>query len=154
MAAKSNFLAVAFNSQTNTTVTAGSLSIPAVTKALTNDSIANATVVDPAAAEGAGFTDQVNTATATPLENSDGSQKNAPSNPADPVLPAACYSGGSGSQAPFRTVWYSFSPTADGTVTIDTANSRYDTVLAVFTGSPGSLTLVNGACADDSTEQR
>ena len=55
MAAKSNFLAVAFNSQTNATVTAGSLSITPVSKALTNDSIANATVVDPAAAEGAGF---------------------------------------------------------------------------------------------------
>ena len=46
------------------------------------------------------------------------------------------------------TVWFTYTPTTSGTVTIDTMGSGFDTVLAVYTGS--SLTgLSNVACNDD-----
>ncbi|MFO1096488.1 MAG: dockerin type I domain-containing protein [Planctomycetaceae bacterium] len=45
-------------------------------------------------------------------------------------------------------VWYSFSPCANGHITLDTNGSDYDTVLSVFTGSCGSA--VELACDDDS----
>ncbi|HWH08641.1 MAG TPA: S8 family serine peptidase [Candidatus Thermoplasmatota archaeon] len=46
------------------------------------------------------------------------------------------------------TVWFTYTPSASGTVTIDTMGSGYDTALAVYTGS--SLTgLTNVACNDD-----
>jgi len=152
MADPSNFLAVAFDSGTGSSVSAGTLSIPTVTASLSNDSIAAAKVVDSDAATGAGFTDQINTASAEPHEASDGTVVNAPTSPADPILPATCFDGGTTDAALFRTVWYSFTPPTDGTVTIDTANSRYDTVLAVFTGAPGSLALLGGGCSDDFTD--
>ncbi|MBI3949339.1 MAG: hypothetical protein HY314_02630 [Acidobacteria bacterium] len=43
------------------------------------------------------------------------------------------------------TVWYSFTPTANGTVTVDTVRSNYDTVLSAYTGSCGALTEVAGS---------
>ena len=46
------------------------------------------------------------------------------------------------------SVWYSFTPPSNGTVTIDTSGSDYDTVLAAYTGACGALTEV--ACNDDS----
>lgn len=148
MASTSNFLAVAVDSSTGKTVTAGGLAIPTVTTVLTNDSISNPMVVDPTVAMSAsGFVDQVNTVGATPQENSDGTFSNPPTDPADPILSGTiCFAGGPDSRI-FRTVWYSFTPTEDGTVNIDTAHSRYDTVLALFTGKPGHLTLQ--ACDDD-----
>jgi hypothetical protein len=45
------------------------------------------------------------------------------------------------------TVWYKFTPTASGKVKITTLGSDYDTVLGLFTGTPGNLTLI--ACNDD-----
>lgn len=48
----------------------------------------------------------------------------------------------------FHNVWYTFTAVADGTATIDTCTSSYDTVLRVFTGGCGTLTEV--ACNDDS----
>jgi hypothetical protein len=45
------------------------------------------------------------------------------------------------------TVWYSFTPDADGTYAADTFGSDYDTTLSVYTGAPGSLTQI--ACNDD-----
>ncbi|HET6398846.1 MAG TPA: S8 family serine peptidase, partial [Candidatus Thermoplasmatota archaeon] len=45
------------------------------------------------------------------------------------------------------TVWYRWTPTGSGTATADTFGSDFDTVLAVYTGSWGSL--VNVACNDD-----
>jgi hypothetical protein len=47
-----------------------------------------------------------------------------------------------------KGVWYSFTPSASGTVTISTCGSDFDTALAVYTGSCGSLTEI--ACNDDS----
>ena len=46
-----------------------------------------------------------------------------------------------------NTVWYSLTPAASTTIGLDTSGSNYDTVLAVFTGSCGSLSSV--ACDDD-----
>jgi hypothetical protein len=45
------------------------------------------------------------------------------------------------------TVWYTFTPTITGTYTIDTAGSGFDTVLALYTGSWGSLSPAG--CHDD-----
>jgi hypothetical protein len=45
-----------------------------------------------------------------------------------------------------NTVWYKVTGTGS-TVTVDTAGSDYDTVVAVYTGTPGSLTSI--ACVDD-----
>ena len=45
------------------------------------------------------------------------------------------------------TVWYTFTPTTDGAYAFTTIGSDYDTMLALFEGSPGNLTLL--ACNDD-----
>ncbi len=45
------------------------------------------------------------------------------------------------------SVWYRYTPPANGTVVADTVGSDYDTVLSVWTGSQGSLT--EQACHDD-----
>ena len=50
-------------------------------------------------------------------------------------------------ELPFgRTAWWTFVGTG-GEVTADSAGSNFDTVIAVYTGSPGSFTQV--ACVDD-----
>jgi len=64
---------------------------------------------------------------------------NATSAADDPVL-CTGYKGGA-------TVWYRFTAPSSGTLTADTFNSNYDTVLAIFTGERGGLTRV--ACNDD-----
>jgi hypothetical protein len=43
-----------------------------------------------------------------------------------------------------KTVWYSFTPRASGTVTVDTVRSGYDTVLSAYIGSCRALTEVAG----------
>jgi len=73
------------------------------------------------------YTDIVDTASATSWEDD----------------PAAC----AGDK--FRTVWYRFTPTADGTLHLDTLGSTYDTVLAVYTGARGSL--VSLGCNDNTS---
>lgn len=64
----------------------------------------------------------------------------------DPGDPNACDSGPA-----TASVWWRFQPKADGLVTIDTVGSNYDTVLSVWTSSPGqsarNFTFV--ACNDD-----
>jgi hypothetical protein len=152
MTASSNFLAVAVDTTNGKVETAGGLSIPSVTGPLSNDGIASAINVDPNAAIASGFTSQVNASTATPQQDTAGNLINAPS-PADPTLPASCFDQGVDSAQLLRTVWFSYTPIGDGTVTIDTAGSRYDTVLAMFTGTPGNLVLLNNACGDDFTDQ-
>ena len=47
-----------------------------------------------------------------------------------------------------HSVWYAYTPTSDGYVTFNTFGSDFDTVLAAFTGSPGTFNQV--ACNDDS----
>jgi hypothetical protein len=47
----------------------------------------------------------------------------------------------------YNTIWYKFAPTFSANLEVDTIGSNYDTVLSIWTGSPGSLT--NVACNDD-----
>jgi hypothetical protein len=47
-----------------------------------------------------------------------------------------------------NSVWYTYTASSAGTLTVDTFSSDYDTVLAVWTGSRGNLTDVD--CNDDS----
>jgi len=47
------------------------------------------------------------------------------------------------------SVWYAFTPTSDMAVEMNTTGSDYDTVLSVYTGTRGALTLVPMACNDD-----
>lgn len=46
-----------------------------------------------------------------------------------------------------KTVWYKYTPTAAGMLYVDTKGSNYDTVVAIYTGSPGAF--ANKACEDD-----
>jgi hypothetical protein len=48
-----------------------------------------------------------------------------------------------------NTVWYRYTPTYNQVVTATTQGSNFDTVLGVFTGTPGSFTSV--VCNDDIT---
>ena len=59
----------------------------------------------------------------------------------DPVF--ACVTG-----QEYQTVWYRYTAAATGPLVVDTFGSDYDTVLAVWTGSRGSLVSV--ACNNDS----
>lgn len=54
-----------------------------------------------------------------------------------------------GNQKGYYTVWYRHTPTISRTLLINTTGSSYDTLLAVFSGSPSSLTPV--ACNDNDT---
>lgn len=45
------------------------------------------------------------------------------------------------------TVWYSFMPTSDIAISVDTFGSDYDTTLTAFVGTPDSLELIT--CNDD-----
>ncbi len=47
----------------------------------------------------------------------------------------------------YHSVWYAYTATANGTFHVDTIGSNYDTVLAIWTGTWGSLT--NVGCHDD-----
>ena len=46
-----------------------------------------------------------------------------------------------------KSVWWSFTPTSSGSVTIDTIGSNFDTLLAVYTGS--SVSALTPVAADD-----
>ncbi len=48
-----------------------------------------------------------------------------------------------------KDIWYSFIAPCDGTLTLDTCSSSFDTVLTIYTGSCGALTEVPGGCNDD-----
>jgi len=58
----------------------------------------------------------------------------------DPVIPCVA-------SQKWASVWYRYTPSVAGVLDVDTYTSTYDTVLAVWTGSRGSLTAV--ACNDD-----
>jgi hypothetical protein len=53
--------------------------------------------------------------------------------------PQDCYNNGSN--------WYTFTPTANISIEVNTIGSEYDTTLGVYTGSPDSLSLIG--CNDD-----
>lgn len=67
---------------------------------------------------------------ALPGEGGSGIVLNATQAPDDPRLP--CMWGDPGSPQGYRTVWYRFTAVANGEVTINTFESNYDTVLAVY----------------------
>jgi hypothetical protein len=85
-----------------------------------NDNFANATVIPSSP-----FTRGVDTAAAT-------------TELGDPTPSCA-----TGSRA--KSVWYQFTPPTDGTVDANTYGSSYETLLSVWTGSPGALSEV--ACS-------
>ncbi|MBI3160497.1 MAG: peptidoglycan DD-metalloendopeptidase family protein, partial [Chloroflexi bacterium] len=60
----------------------------------------------------------------------------------DPDLPGCYRTKG------YHSVWYKFTPPGSGTVNINTLGSDYDTVLSIWTGARGGLSMV--ACNDDS----
>src|SRR5580704_13628265 len=135
----------------------GTLSVPASpTKqaSTTNNTQATATVITAAT-----FKDYTDTSQAYPGINADGSMNYpagfvlAPVPPpsSSPSLPS-CYptngSTGNPDTRTFRTVWYTYSASADGSITINTAGSRYDTLIYVFTGSATEPTTIS--CDDDS----
>jgi len=113
------YRAVAFNSAGTT-----GGSILSFTTVLPNDNFAGATVIS-----------------TLPYSNTVGSN-GATTEISDPT--PSC---GNGSRA--NSVWYSFTPSGNlETLIADTFNSNYDTILAVYTGSPGAFTEV--ACNDQS----
>jgi hypothetical protein len=57
---------------------------------------------------------------------------------------SSCGNGGTGPDA-----WYSWTPTCNGNVIIDTYGSEFDTVLSVHTGCPVAGNLQQVACNDD-----
>src|SRR5215472_5710189 len=85
-----------------------------------NDDFAGATVITALP-----FTDHVDTTTAT----------------AAPDDPQQC------SAPPNNTVWYSLTLSHDAAISVDTFGSDFDTVLALFTGSRGSLQMIG--CNDN-----
>lgn len=63
------------------------------------------------------------------------------------VDPTSIFWGDCNSNQGQASVWYNFTPTENVNVYVDTIGSDYDTLLAVWKGSPENLTLV--ACNDD-----
>jgi hypothetical protein len=57
----------------------------------------------------------------------------------------ACEAGGAGFG---HTIWYRYAAPVSGSVTVDTCGCSFDSVLSVWTGACGGLSLL--ACADDS----
>ncbi len=99
---------------------------------------------------GTSFKDYTNTAQAYPEINPDGSMNYAPSFALAPVPPQSsssfpsCYP--ANEARTFRTLWYTYTAPGDGSVTINTAGSRYDTLLYVF---PQANPATTTACDDD-----
>jgi hypothetical protein len=69
----------------------------------------------------------------------------------DPILPCVTQQAvGNGKNGSYNTVWFTFTPSSSGTIAdISTQFSNYDTTLAVFTKTAGTLTMVPNACNDD-----
>lgn len=106
----------------------GSLSVSANIYLIpANDSFANAIVINPAVVS---FTDTGSNFEAMPFDAN------------DPPTIAPCTINDNS-----KSVWYQFTPAANGTITVDTLGSSYDTILAAYTGGIGSFSQV--ACNDD-----
>ena len=56
---------------------------------------------------------------------------------------------GNGSRG--KSVWYRFTAPSNGTLTVNTFGSSYDTILAAYVGSCGSFAPVAGGCNDDAS---
>jgi uncharacterized repeat protein (TIGR03803 family) len=99
---------------------------------------------------GTSFKDYTNTAQAYPEINPDGSMNYPPSfalapapPPSSPSFPS-CYA--ANETRTFRTLWYTYTAPGDGSVTINTTGSRYDTLVYVF---PQANPATTTACDDD-----
>lgn len=68
--------------------------------------------------------------------------------PTDPVFPYT-----SNPRKGANTVWYRFTPVSNGTLTINTSGSSYDTILGVWTGQPDALVLVKWNDNNGSSKQ-
>ncbi|HEY6336997.1 MAG TPA: hypothetical protein VIW68_00745 [Candidatus Sulfotelmatobacter sp.] len=147
---EANFLAVVTDASNNV-FTAGGLTLPKA-PAATNDLFANAIKITKVP-----FKSFLDTSATGPTEILSGTGAGGqadpqgdpiPQDPAQPNAGTPCgASWPSGSNSVFRSVWYTFTPSTSENYTIKTANSRYDTGVYVFTGSPSSPTTV--ACNDD-----
>ena len=91
-----------------------------------NDDISGATRIG----ENTTWTDQINTTLATTASG-------------DPLFTCGKLTSGKG----MHSVWYQFTPSKAGKWILTTDGSSYDTVLAVWTGQPGALSLAT--CNDD-----
>ncbi len=103
-----------------------------------NDNISSAHLI-----ESSNYTDTVDNSAATTEST-------------DPPLPSSCYVAGAASgNSDTKTVWWQLNEagTQPSTVTINSLGSSYDTMLSVWTGTPGSLTIAasggNPVCNDD-----
>jgi uncharacterized repeat protein (TIGR03803 family) len=99
---------------------------------------------------GTSFKDYTNTAQGYPEINPDGSMNYPPGFALAPVPPQSspsfpsCYP--ANETRTFRTLWYTYTAPGDGSVTINTAGSRYDTLVYVF---PEANPATTTACDDD-----
>ncbi len=92
-----------------------------------NDNFANAIT-----AVGTSFSDAQNTTLAS-------------QEPTDPTPPLSCTAAVTAGN--FRTIWYRFTPASNATITADTSGTGFDSVLSIWSGSPGSF--LNVGCDDD-----
>ncbi|HKW65252.1 MAG TPA: hypothetical protein VJN89_22055, partial [Candidatus Acidoferrum sp.] len=117
----------------NTTGPGGTLtfSLDFASAAPANDPFASPTNI-----ASAPFSTTENTILATPNTGA--------TDPTPSCAPAGAASGGMA-----NSVWFSYTPSSNGTISTDTLTSPYDTILTVVTGSPGSFTQI--ACNDNAS---
>jgi hypothetical protein len=71
----------------------------------------------------------------------------ATTEPSDPTPPCVLSGPRPSTNPRTKTVWWTVTAPSNGSITLSTIGSAYDTTLSVWTGTPGSLT--NVACNDD-----
>jgi len=84
--------------------------------------------------------------TATPYTLTEGTTA-ATTSSDDPKLPAIC--GTAQGTTGTKSVWWSFTPNSTGTLDVNTADSNYDTLLAIWTGKRGDGNLDIKDCNDN-----
>ena len=110
-----------------TTLTASAVALPTFTVVApppANDNFANTMAITLSASNS--FTDTKDSSAAT-------------TEPADPNPLCA---EGSTTNGRSNSIWYQFKPSTSGTASLDTSGSNFDTVLSIWTGSPGSFAPV------------
>jgi Bacterial Ig-like domain (group 3) len=131
----------------------GSFPLPASPTLLaSNNTQAAATVI-----RSLPFKQYVDSSQANPGINADGSMSYpsgfalAPTPPGSSSTLPSCYPTnevtGTTDTRSFRTLWYTYTPSSNQFISINTAGSRYDTLVYVFTGAASAPTTV--ACDDD-----
>ena len=124
--------------------TLGTLAVPkspAKQVAKTNNTQSTATVISKTT-----YKDYTDASQAYPQINSDGTEQYPQGfTPLPLTNPPPCNP--NGDNRTFRTAWYTYTAPSNGSITISTADSRYDTLIYVFTGSASSPTVIS--CDDD-----